>query len=135
MVGWHLRDGRCVHHALVSSFAHLPICAHPFPSHLPSPVHLSTRHDTPRTDHIIRVTRKQRLAVRAPRQTHTFRLAALLAYGRILWLQLVDFALLFEIEDDDGAACCGAQPVAVGGEDERVDLVAGGEGVEVFRLV
>ena len=96
---------------------------------------LLPRHNTPSPDQIIRVPRKQRLPVRAPRQTHTLGLPALLAHGRVLGLELVDLALLLEIEDDDGARRGGAEPVPVGGEDERVDLVAGGQGVEVLGLV
>ena len=97
--------------------------------------HLLPRHNTPSPDQIIRVPRKQRLPVRAPRQTHTLRLPALLAHGRILGLQLVNLALLLEVENDDGARRRGAQPVSVGGEDQGVDLVAGGQGVEVLGLI
>ena len=94
-----------------------------------------SRHYPPSPDQVIRIPRKQRLPIRAPRQTHTLGLPALLAHGRIFGLQLVHLALLFEIEDDDGARRRGAEPVSVGGEDEGVDLVTGGQGVEVFGLV
>ena len=106
-------------------------------SHPPSAdwPHLLPRHDTPGPDHIVRVPRKQRLPIRAPRQTHTLGLPALLTHGRILGLQLVDLALLLQVEDDDGARRGGAEPVSVGGEDEGVDLVAGGQGVEVLGFV
>lgn len=97
--------------------------------------HLLPRHNAPSSDQIIRVPRKQRLPIRAPRQAHTLRLPALLAHGRILGLQLVDLALLLEIEDDDGARRRGAQPVSVRGEDEGVDLVAGAQGVEVLGFI
>ena len=93
------------------------------------------RHNTPSSDHIVRITRKQRLTIRAPRQTHTLGLPTLLAHGRILRLQLVHFALFLQIEDDDGARRGGAEPVAVRGEDEGVDLIAGGQRVEVLGLV
>ena len=44
-------------------------------------------------------------------------------------------ALALKVEDlDAGCGRC-AKPVAVGGEDEGVDLVTGGEGVEVLGLV
>ena len=99
------------------------------------PTTLCSRHHPPRANQVIRVPRKQRLAIRTPRQTHTLGLPALLPHGRILGLQLVDLALLLQIEDDDRTAGRGAQPVAVGGEDQRVDLVAGGEGVEVLGFV
>ena len=75
------------------------------------------------------------MTIRTPRQTHTLRLPALLPHGVVLWLQFVDLALLLQIEDDDRAGGGSAQPVAVGRENEGVDFVASGEGVEVFRLV
>ena len=94
-----------------------------------------SRHNPPSPDQVIRIPREQRLPIRAPRQTHALRLPALLAHGRIFGLQLVNLALLLEIEDDDGARRRGAEPVSVRGEDEGVDLVTGGQGVEVLRLV
>ena len=97
--------------------------------------HLLPRHDPPSPNQVIRVPRKQRLPIRAPRQTHTLRFPALLAHGRVLGLQLVNLALLLQVEDDDGARRRGAEPVSVRGEDEGVDLVAGGQGVEVLGLV
>ena len=98
-------------------------------------IHLLPRHNTPGSDQVIRVPRKQCLSIRAPRQTHTLRLPALLAHGRVFGLQLVNLALLLEIEDDDGARRRGAEPVSVRGEDEGVDLIAGAQRVEVLGLV
>lgn len=98
-------------------------------------IHLLPRHNPPSPDQVIRVPRKQRLPIRTPRQTHALRLPTLLTHGRIFGLQLVNLALLLEIEDDDGARRGGAEPVSVRGEDEGVDLVAGGQGVEVLGLV
>lgn len=60
---------------------------------------------------------------------------ALLANSGELGLELVNLALLLEVEDDDAAGGGSAEPVSVGGEDESVDLVAGVEGVEVLGLV
>lgn len=96
---------------------------------------LLPRHNTPNPNQIVGVPRKQRLPIRAPRQTHTLRLSALLAHGRVFGLQLINLALLLQIEDDDGARRGSAQPVSVGGEDQGVDLVAGGQGVEVLGFV
>ena len=96
---------------------------------------LPSRHVPPSTDHIIRIPCKQRLPIRAPRQTHTLGLPALLPHGRILRLQLIHLALLLQIEDDDRAARRRAQPITVGREDERVDLVARGQRVEVLGFV
>ena len=96
---------------------------------------LLSRHNPPGPDQIIRISRKQRLPIRTPRQTHTLGLPALLAHGRIFGLQLVNLALLLEIENDDGARRRGAQPVSIRGEDEGMDLVTGGQGVEVLGLV
>ena len=70
-----------------------------------------------------------------PRETDTLRIPALLACERELRLQLLDLALLLEIEDDDAAGRGGAQPVPRGGEDQGIDLVAGLERVQVFRFV
>ena len=50
-------------------------------------------------------------------------------------LDLVDDRLGLEVEDLDARRGGRAQPVAVGGEDEGVDLVTGGERVEVLGLV
>lgn len=96
---------------------------------------LCPRHNTPSPDFIIRVSSEKRLAVCAPRQTHALRLLALLADLHVLRLELVHLALLLQVEDDDAAGRRGAEPVSVRREDEGVDLVAGGEGVEVFGLV
>ena len=89
--------------------------------------HLLSRHNAPSPNHIIRVPRKQRLPIRAPRQTHTLRLPTLLPHGRIFGLQLINLALLLEVEDDDGARRSSTQPVSVGREDQSVDFVAGGQ--------
>ena len=96
---------------------------------------LLSAHHTPRPNHVVRVAREQGLAVGAPGQAHALGLSALLADLRVLGLQLVDLALLLQVEDDDGARGRGAQPVPVGREDERVDLVAGRQRVQVLRLV
>lgn len=84
---------------------------------------------------VVGVASEQGLAIGAPCQADALRLAALLADDGELGLELVDLALLLEVEDDDAARGGGAQPVPVGGEDQRVDLVAGVEGVEVLGLV
>ena len=96
---------------------------------------LLPRHDTPNPYQIIGVPCKQGLSIRAPRQTHTLRLPALLAHSRVFGLQLINLALLLEIEYDDGARRSSAQPVPVGRENQGVDLVAGGQGVEMLGFV
>ena len=105
------------------------------PRHTTSCTTLSPRHDAPAADTVIRVSSEQGLAVGAPGQGDTLGLPALLANLHVLGLQLVNLALLLEIEDDDARGGSGAQPVAVGREDKGVDLVASGERVEVLRLV
>ena len=97
--------------------------------------HLCPRHDTPGTDLVVSVTSEESLAVSAPGQADTLGLAALLALLDVLGLELINLALLLEVEDGDAAAGGGAEPVAVGREDEGVDLVTGLEGVEVLGLV
>lgn len=52
-----------------------------------------------------------------------------------LGLELVNLGLLLQVEDDDAGGSGSAEPVAVGGEDEGVDLVVGVQGVEVLGLV
>lgn len=105
----------------------------------PSPssgeTHLCPRHDTPSTDLVVGVTSEQSLAVGRPGQGDTLGVTGLLALLDVLGLELINLALLLEVEDGDRAAGGSAQPVAVGGEDEGVDLVTGVEGVEVLGLV
>lgn len=96
---------------------------------------LRPRHDTPGADLVVGVTSEEGLAIGRPGERHTLRLAALLALLDVLGLELVDLALLLEVEDGDAGGSGGAEPVAVGGEDKGVDLVTGVEGVEVLGLV
>lgn len=92
-------------------------------------------HDTPRPDDVVGVAGEQGLAVGGPGQADALGLAALLADVLELGLELVDLALLLEVEDDDAAGGGSAEPVPVGGEDESVDLVVGVERVQVLALV
>lgn len=118
-----------------------PICARQLPRtchstiRLHQPWRLCPRHDTPAADLVVGVTSEQGLAVGAPGQGHALRLPALLADLHVLRLQLVNLGLLLEVEDDDAGGGGSAQPVAVGREDEGVDLVTGGERVQVLGLV
>lgn len=96
---------------------------------------LPPRHNPPSPNQIIRIPREKRLPVRTPRQTHTLGLPALLPHSCILGLQLIHLTLLLQIKNNDTGRSGGAEPVSVGGEDEGVDLVARGEGVEVFGFV
>lgn len=111
---------------------HLPVVNS---SHQSAVKVLTPRHDTPGTNLVVSVSSEQSLSIRAPCQAHTFWVSALLANLDVLWLQLVDLALLLQVEDDDAAGGSGAQPVSVWREDEGVDLIAGSEGVKVLGLV
>ena len=103
--------------------------------HYPTCTTLSPCHDTPAADTVVSVSGEQGLAVGAPGQGDTLGLTALLANLHVLGLQLINLALLLEVEDDDAGGGSSAQPVAVGREDKGVDLVTGGQGVEVLGLV
>ena len=63
--------------------------------------HLSAAHNTPSTDLVVGVTSEQGLAVSRPSKRDTLRVASLLANLDVLRLELVDLALLLEVEDDD----------------------------------
>ena len=95
---------------------------------------LPSAHDPPSPDQIIRIPRKQSLPISAPRQTDTFRIPRLLPHI-IIRLQLINLALLLQIKDDDTRARGRTQPVPIWGEDQSVDLVASGQGVEVLGFV
>ena len=96
---------------------------------------LSAAHDTPGTDLVVGVTGEQGLAIGGPGEGDALGLAGLLADLDVLGLELVNLGLLLKVEDDDGRGGGGAEPVAVGGEDKGVDLVTGGERVQVLGLV
>jgi hypothetical protein len=96
---------------------------------------LRPRHDTPSADLVVSVTSEKSLAISGPGERNTLGLAALLALLNVLGLELVDLALLLEVEDGDAAAGSSAEPVAVGGEDKGVNLITGVERVEVLGLV
>jgi hypothetical protein len=92
----------------------------------------------PDTDLVVGVTREQSRSVSRPSQGDTLRVASLLGAGSTaveLGGELVNLALLLQVEDDDAGGGGSAQPVAVGGEDKSVDLVTGVEGVQVLGLV
>lgn len=99
-------------------------------------LHLCARHDAPGTDNVVGVASEQGLAVGAPGKGHTLGVAGVLVVrdGEV-GLELVNLGLLLKVEDDDAGSSGSAEPVAVGGEDESVDLVIGVQGVEVLGLV
>jgi len=96
---------------------------------------LRAGHDTPGADEVVGVAGEQGLAVSGPGEGDTLGLAGLLADSGGLGLELVDLALLLEVEDDDARGGGSAEPVAVGGEDQGVNLVTGVQGVQVLGLV
>jgi hypothetical protein len=98
-------------------------------------VPLTPRHDTPGTNLVVGVSSEQSLSIRAPRQAHTFWISALLANLNVLWLQLINLALLLQVEDDNAAGGSGTQPVSVWREHKGVDLVTSSKGVEMLGLV
>lgn len=101
-----------------------------------SALHLCARHNAPGTDDVVGVASEQGLAIGAPGEGHALGVTGVLGAGGLeLRLELVDLGLLLEVEDDDAGGGGSAQPVAVGGEDQRVDLVVGVQGVEVLGLV
>lgn len=96
---------------------------------------LCSRHDTPSTDDVVGVTSEQSLTISGPGQGDGLGLAALLADSSELDVELINLALLLQVEDDDAASSGSAKPVSVGGEDKGVDLVTGVEGVQVLGLI
>lgn len=96
---------------------------------------LSAGHDTPGADLVVGVTSEQGLAIGGPCEGDTLWVTGLASSLDEVWAELVDLALLLEVEDDNLLGGGSAQPVAVWREDEGVDLVTGLEGVEVLGLV
>lgn len=99
-------------------------------------LHLCARHDAPGTDDVVGVASEQSLAVGAPGKGNALGVAGVLVVrdGEVR-LELVNLGLLLEVKNDDAGGSGSAEPVAVGGEDESVDLVVGVKGVEVLGLV
>lgn len=97
--------------------------------------HLRPGHDAPGADEVVSVAGEKSLAIGGPGQADALRLAALLADRGGLGLELINLALLLQVEDDDAAGSGGAEPVAVGRKDESVNLVVGVERVQMLGLV
>ena len=94
----------------------------------------------PDTDIVVGVPSEQGVSVRRPSQRHTLGSSGLLwvllgAVADPLGGELVNLALLLEVEDDDVRSGGSAQPVTVGREYEGVDLVTGVERVQVLGLI
>jgi len=104
-------------------------------SHNPHSENLCPRHNTPSPNQVVSVTGEQGLTICTPCQTDTLWLSALLSDGLEVWLQLINLALLLQIENDDAARGGSAEPVSVGGENKGVDLVTGSQGVKVLGFV
>jgi hypothetical protein len=100
-----------------------------------TPENLCPRNNAPCADLVIGVTGEQGLAIGGPGERDTFRVTALLASIEEVRGELVNLALLLEIENDDTGSGGSAKPVTVGGEDKSVNLITGGERVEVLGLV
>lgn len=79
-------------------------------------------------------TGEQGLSVGGPRQGESLGRLGVVG-GERLGLEFVDDRLGFQVEDLDARLGSGAQPVSVGGEDERVDNVSGFERVQVLAVV
>lgn len=120
------------HHRAVIQLVYFAFSYHP-----PSNVfqRLSTGHDTPSTDLVVGVTSKQGLTIGGPGEGDTLWLAGLATTLHEVRAELVNLALLLEVKDDNLLGGGSAQPVAVRREDKRVDLVTGGERVQVLGLV
>ena len=98
-------------------------------------INLCSRHYTPGPNLVISVAGEQSLAIGTPSQANTLGIAALSALVSVFGLELIDLALLLQVEDGDAGCGGGAEPVAVRREDEGVDFVTGMKRVEVFRFV
>ena len=102
------------------------------PAHISHQNPLCPRHNAPAANAVVSVASEQGLSITTPGQANALGLPALLANFHVFGLELVNLALLLKIENDNAGGSGGAQPVAVGREDESVDLIASGEGVEVL---
>ena len=98
-------------------------------------LNLCTRHDTPSTNLVVSVTREQSLAIGTPCQADGIGFLGLLALLDVFGFELINLALLLQIENGDGGRSSSAKPVSVGGEDKGVDLISSLERVEVLGLV
>ena len=88
----------------------------------------------PDTDQIVSVTGKERLSIGGPAQRGADWGRALLV-AHDLGLQLLDNDLLLQIPDLDDGAGGGTEPVAIGREGQRVDLVTTVQGVQGLGLL
>jgi len=95
----------------------------------------SSGHDPPSTNLVVRVASKESLTISTPCQAHALWLTAFLAHIHVLWLQLVDLALLLQIENDNATSSCGAEPITVWREDQSMDLITSIERVKMLGLV
>jgi len=109
--------------------------AHRFANLSYSFLSLSPRNHTPSPNLIVSVSGKKGLSIRTPSQADALRLPALFSLLNIFRLKLINFALLLQVENGDAARCRSAEPVAVGREDEGMDLISGLKRVEVFRFI
>lgn len=85
----------------------------------------------------VRVPGKEGLAIGRPGQGGTVGLGGqgVLPLGGPLGLEVVHHLLALQVPDLDALGRGGAEPVAVGGEDQGVDDVAGVQGVEALAFV
>jgi len=93
--------------------------------------------DGPDADERVAVTSKEGLTISGPGQGDSLRRVGLLADVRELGAELIDNRLGLQIPDLDARRGGGAQPVAVGGEDQGVDdvITLALQRVQVLALV
>ena len=84
------------------------------------------------TNEVIRVSSKERGSIGGPRQAEA---RGNLSRFRFFGTERVDDNLAFEVPNLDTVICGGAEPVTIGRKDERVNNLAGIQGIETFAFV
>merc|ERR1712126_309510 len=95
----------------------------------------TSQRDLPDPDELVTVSGKEGLTISRPCKGETLGRVSTGTTSTHLRPQLLNHVLALEVPDLDGGSCGCAQPVAVGGEGERVDGVSMVQGVQVLPII